>query len=194
MIRRTLLIFGLSLFPLSLQADEPPRWIILPEKTHVEFAAVNAGKNVTGNFSQVTGEVKFAPDRMEQNKAHIEIAMKAIKTADGDVASSLPLPEWLDVKKYATATFDSASFDKLDAHTFTAMGTLKLKGIARPLILTFTLDKFEPKPGGIAEISGKAYIKRLDFGIGQGEWKSISAVADEVTLTIHAVATYAALR
>jgi polyisoprenoid-binding protein YceI len=38
-----------------------------------------------------------------------------------------------------------------------------------------------PTPDGV-ELSGTATIKRLEFGVGQGEWKSTEWVGDEVKL------------
>jgi polyisoprenoid-binding protein YceI len=38
---------------------------------------------------------------------------------------------------------------------------------------------FENKDGG-AWLKGTAKIKRLDFGVGQGEWKDTSAVGNDV--------------
>ena len=59
-----------------------------------------------------------------------------------------------------------------------AVGKLTLRGVTRDLRLPLTIRE---SAGGL-EISGETTIKRLDYGVGQGEWKSTEWVGDEVKL------------
>ena len=38
--------------------------------------------------------------------------------------------------------------------------------------------------GGTASLKGTANIKRLDFGVGQGEWKETTWIANEVKVVV----------
>lgn len=195
MSKRAFLFFLSVLFSCSFaHAMQPPRWVIIPENTRIEFTVMNAGTSVTGEFKDVSGEIHFSPDQLKDSKAHIEVAIASLITSDINARESLKLPEWLDVKTHPIATFDAIVFRKRDAAHYEASGMLKLKGMTKPLDVVFNLVIFNPTLGGTASITGTAVLNRLDFAVGEGEWKSTDTVANQVKLTIHAVATYAPLR
>ena len=53
---------------------------------------------------------------------------------------------------------------------------LTIRGVTKPVPVTFTLA-----PTGAATVmKGSASLKRLDFGLGQGEWASTEWVGDAV--------------
>ena len=54
--------------------------------------------------------------------------------------------------------------------------------------LPFTLDTFKgdgSDAGKIfAQVNGSVVIRRLDFGVGQGEWASTGTIKDEVVVRV----------
>jgi polyisoprenoid-binding protein YceI len=58
------------------------------------------------------------------------------------------------------------------------MGQLTLRDVTRSVPVDFT---FETK-NGQTWLKGTAAIKRLDFGVGQGDWKDTETVANEVQI------------
>jgi Uncharacterized conserved protein len=59
---------------------------------------------------------------------------------------------------------------------FGAVGKLTLRGVTREVPIEFT---FETDKSG-AWLKGSGTVKRLDFGVGQGEWKDTQSIANEV--------------
>ena len=59
------------------------------------------------------------------------------------------------------------------------MGKLTLRGVTRDL--RAAAARFAPTASGV-ELSGETTIRRLDYGVGQGDWKSTETVGDEVKL------------
>jgi polyisoprenoid-binding protein YceI len=57
-------------------------------------------------------------------------------------------------------------------------GKLTLRNVTRDVPITFTFDA----KGSQALLKGSAALKRLDFGVGQGEWKDTSSVGNEVSV------------
>ena len=53
-----------------------------------------------------------------------------------------------------------------------------LKGVGRDVVIAFTLAQGGAAPAATA--SGSFTLRRLDFRIGEGDWKDTSLVADEV--------------
>jgi len=58
------------------------------------------------------------------------------------------------------------------------VGALTLRGVTKDVPIDF---QFTQSPAG-ATLSGSAKLKRLDFGVGQGDWKSTEWVEDAVKI------------
>lgn len=65
----------------------------------------------------------------------------------------------------------------MSGDTYLARGTLTLRGVTRPVPVRF---RFQRSPEGGARLDGSTRLRRLDFGVGQGEWTSTEWVGDEV--------------
>jgi len=61
---------------------------------------------------------------------------------------------------------------------YAADGTLELRGVSKPVTLTFTW-----KPGTQPVLTGKATVKRLDFGVGGGDWADTKTIPDETSIS-----------
>ena len=71
----------------------------------------------------------------------------------------------------------------LDEPDYDAVGKLTLRGVSRDIHVPFsfrTADE-QGKPAGY--LLGKTTIKRLDFGVGQGDWKSTEWVGNDVAVS-----------
>jgi polyisoprenoid-binding protein YceI len=62
---------------------------------------------------------------------------------------------------------------------YTATGALTLRGVTKDVPLDFTFAA----AGTGAKLVGMAKLKRLDFGAGQGDWKSTEWIKDEVKVS-----------
>ena len=59
-----------------------------------------------------------------------------------------------------------------------AVGKLTLRGVTRELRIPVTL---RPIADGL-ELSGETRIRRLDYGVGQGDWQATDWVGNDVRL------------
>ncbi|MCX8497831.1 MAG: YceI family protein, partial [Caulobacteraceae bacterium] len=55
-----------------------------------------------------------------------------------------------------------------------------LKGVAKPIVLPFTLVI----SGDTAKMTSAIIVNRLVFGVGQGQWKTEEAIPARVTVRI----------
>ena len=60
--------------------------------------------------------------------------------------------------------------------TFTVVATTKAD--CKPVTLNFTWT-----PGAKPVLAGKASVKRLDFGVGEGEWADTSLIPNEIAVS-----------
>ena len=85
--------------------------------------------------------------------------------------------DFFDAARIPGAIYLTRSISR-SAKGFSATGILTLRGVSREVPLEF---QFAKTPGG-ASLSGTATLKRLDFGVGQGEWKSTEWVGNDVKI------------
>jgi polyisoprenoid-binding protein YceI len=96
--------------------------------------------------------------------------------------------DFLDTAKYPTATFKSTQLKFDDDQLVSVDGTLTLKGVSKPVMLTVTSFQCMPHPILKKDACGAnatTVIKRTDFNMG----KYAPNVGDEVTVTLPVEAT-----
>jgi polyisoprenoid-binding protein YceI len=147
-----------------------------PGSSRLEFAGVQAGAEFKGTFHKFTASVDFAPESLASAKIDVVIDMGSEDTMDKDRDGTIRGADIFDIAHFPTAHYVTRSFAKTAAG-YTALGSLTLRGVTKDVPLAF---KFIPGAGGGATLSGTAELKRLDFGVGQGDWKSTEWVADAV--------------
>jgi polyisoprenoid-binding protein YceI len=81
------------------------------------------------------------------------------------------------VEHNPTARYVTKSFAKT-ATGYTAVGALTMHGVTKDVPIDF---RFTQSSAGAA-LEGSAKLKRLDFGVGQGDWKSTEWVEDAVKI------------
>jgi polyisoprenoid-binding protein YceI len=110
------------------------------------------------------------------------------KSEDRTRDATLLKPEWFNVLDFPQAVFETKKIVSTGKNTYEAQGTLKLKGISRPVKLPFTLVI----SGRTAQMAGEATVPRLDFKVGPAadDTEEISA-APEVKVMVKILATRA---
>lgn len=149
---------------------------VLPEKSTLAFEFRQMGVPVKGGFKRFATALRFDPAKPEAGQARIEIDLASIDAgspeADEEAAGKL----WFNLSVFPKATFVSREVRALGGNRYALHGTLTLKGKSRPLTVPVTYT-----PGReVATFDGAFVLKRLDFGIGEGMWADVSAVANEV--------------
>jgi polyisoprenoid-binding protein YceI len=153
-----------------------------PIPSRLEFVGVQAGAEFKGTFHKFTAAVDFAPDALARSRFDVQIDLNSLDTKDKDRDKTMRSPDIFDIAHFPTAHYVTSSFTKT-ASGFSAAGTLTLHGVTKDVPIEFV---FVPTPG-IAKLEGTAKLKRLDFGVGQGDWKSTEWVADEVKVAFSLV-------
>ncbi|MFP4905727.1 YceI family protein, partial [Paraburkholderia sp. BR14261] len=81
------------------------------------------------------------------------------------------------------ATFVSTQIKPAANGAFTVTGKLTIKGKTTDVVVPVQYRK----DGATQVFDGTLPIKRLAYGIGSGEWKDTSIVADDVQIKFHIV-------
>ena len=163
--------------PLAAAAD----YVQAPGST-LAFASRYDGEVFTGRFSEFATKLSFDPARPEAGKLDVTIGLASADTGNGDRDSTLKTSDFFDVGKFAQARYRAEGFRKLDDGRYAADGTLELRGVRKPVTLTFSWSD-----GAQPVLQGKATVKRLDFGVGGGDWADTKTLPDEVAISTKVV-------
>jgi polyisoprenoid-binding protein YceI len=150
-----------------------------PATSRLEFTGVQAGAEFKGVFHKFTASVDFSPDALAAAKFDVMIDLSSEDTMDKDRDGTIRGADVFDVAHFPTAHYVTRVFSKTAAG-YTAVGSLTLRGVTKDVPIAF---KSTPAAAGGATLSGTAELKRLDFGVGQGDWKSTEWVADAVKIS-----------
>ena len=163
-------------------AAAPARYSLDPAKSTLEYAFVQAGAQNKGAFKKYTTTLDFAADNLAASKLDVVVDMASLDTGDKERDDTLRGADLFDVARNPQARFSSTQIVKT-ANGYDAVGKLTLHGVSRDTHVPFTLRTATEQGKPVSYLTGKTTIKRLEFGVGQGDWKSTEWVGDEVTIT-----------
>ncbi len=109
-----------------------------------------------------------------------------------DFNAQLQNDQWLDTAKYPEITFRSTGIGMTSPNSALVTGDFTLHGVTKPLILNVIFNGgypgMEMDPNARVGFSGKAILKRSDFGISAGipAPGSNMGVSDEVDVIVEA--------
>jgi polyisoprenoid-binding protein YceI len=189
MTRRTRLAWPLAVLTMLLAAGAtaapPPTFTLDTAKSTLEFAFVQAGAQNKGRFAKFSVNFSFADDSLAASRLDVTVDVAALDTADQERDDTLKGADLFDVAKFPQAHFAATQITKSAAGGYEAAGTLTLRGVTRPQRVAFTLRSATEQGRHVLYMTGKTLIKRLDFGVGQGDWKSTEWVGNEVNVTFN---------
>ncbi len=141
----------------------------------LEFTAMQAGARFTGRFADFRVELDFDAAAPVRGRLHVTIATGSADTQDDDRDGILKGRDFFWSTQYPEATYRAEGFER-DGKGWRATGSLTLRGITRQLPVHFEVL---PAKDRLA-MKGRAELKRLAFGVGQGDWASTEWIGDEV--------------
>jgi len=154
-----------------------PHWVQAQGST-LTFTFDQAGAASKGSFKQFSTELAYDEKNPTAGSLNVKVQIASIDTQDQERNDMLATADLFDTQKFPTAQYSSGSFSRTAAGGLEAVGKLTLRGVTRDLRLPL---KIVGTAAGL-ELSGATSIKRLDYGVGQGDWKSTEGVADEVKI------------
>jgi polyisoprenoid-binding protein YceI len=166
----------------SSRAANPASYVSDPGTSRLEFVGVQAGAEFKGSFHKFSAVVDFSPDALASAHFDVQIDLNSLDTMDKDRDKTMRGPDIFDVAHFAAAHYVTRSFTKT-ASGYTAVGSLTLHGVTKDVPINFQFAS----TAGIAKLEGTAALNRLDFGVGQGDWKSTEWIADAVKVSFSLV-------
>jgi polyisoprenoid-binding protein YceI len=86
------------------------------------------------------------------------------------------------VPKFKQAHFIASQIVKT-ASGYEAVGKLTIRDVTRDTRVPFAFRNASEAGANVGYMTGKTTIRRLDFGVGHGDWKATDQVGNEVTVS-----------
>ena len=153
-----------------------------PAKSALEFSFVQAGAQNKGKFTKFPVTLDGSADGAALSRLDVTVEMGTMDTGDKDRDDTLRGPDLFNVPKFAQARFVATQITKT-ATGFDAFGKLTLRGVTRDQHVPFTFRTANEQGHSVGYLNGKTTLHRLDFGVGQGDWKSTEWVGNDVTVS-----------
>jgi polyisoprenoid-binding protein YceI len=157
-------------------ATAVPRYVQAPAGSTLTFTFTQEGAASKGSFKQFTTELGFDEKSPPTCSLKVEVQIASIDTQDKDRDEMVTGADLFDAQNHPSARYVADSFAKRANGDLEAVGKLTLRGVTHDLRLPLKITR---NASGL-ELSGETSIKRLDYGVGQGDWKSTESVGDEV--------------
>ena len=169
-------VVSATMLSLGGGAAAQPVATLLATDSEITFVSRQMGVPVTGRFTRFDAQIALDPRRPETGRVAFTIPVASATIGVRETDAELPKPAWFDAAKHPSASFESTAIKALGEGRFEVAGKLAIKGAARDVVVPVALAQAGPR--SIA--TGAFTIKRLDFGIGEGEWSDTSIVANDV--------------
>ncbi|SEV82973.1 YceI family protein [Luteibacter sp. 329MFSha] len=140
------------------------------------FSGKFQGQQFDGSFGKFDAAISYDPANLATAKFDVTVDVATAKTGDTDRDNALPTADFFDASKFPKAHYVTTGFTKDAKGDVVANGNLTLHGVTKPVQLKVV---FNPAAGG-ARLSVTGSLKRLAFGVGSGEYKDTSTIADDV--------------
>lgn len=141
------------------------------------FAGSYQGEVFTGRFPGFATKFSFDPAQLAASKLDVTIPLATASTGNSDYDGEMRGSAFFHSAKFPQARYTATRFRALGGNRYAADGTLSLRGVSKPVTLTFTWA-----PGAKPVLTGKAVVKRLDFGVGEGDWADTGLIPNDIAV------------
>lgn len=131
-----------------------------------------------GSFPGFATTLRFDPAKLAGSRLDVSIPLASATTRNADYDTELRGSAFFNSAKFPQARYTAVKFRALGGNRFAADGTLSLRGVSKPVTLSFTWT-----PGAKPVLNGTAVVKRLDFGVGTGDWADVGIIPNEIKVT-----------
>ncbi len=151
-------------------------WRIDETQSRLGFQYRAMGAPVEGEFHRYQADIQWDAARPASAHIRLDVDTGSIDAGLPDATSEAIKGDFFDSRRHPWARFVSSTVQPQDKGRYLLQGSLTIKGISHPVSLPILLRA----DGPAQQLKGTFVLKRLDYGIGQGQWADTSALANEV--------------
>ena len=153
-------------------------------KSSLQFTFLQAGAQNTGRFPRFAVALDCRGADPAGGRLEVTVEVAALDTGDKDRDDTLKSDDLFAVKKFPQAHFSATQIVKTAAG-YAAAGQLTIRGVTRAASVPFTFREATEGGAAVGYMAGKTVVRRLDYGVGQGDWKATDQAGNEVTVSFN---------
>jgi polyisoprenoid-binding protein YceI len=154
-------------------------WTVDPAHSQLTFHPRLAGGEFAGRFERFDATIRFDPADLAHSSLLVVVDLLGARTGDTDRDTALQGSDFFQTTRWPKGTFASTGIKSLGTGHFEATGKLTLRDVTQDVRVQFRFDATAPS-GGAARMIGSSKLRRLEFGVGQGDWRSTEWLDDGV--------------
>lgn len=156
-----------------------PHYVLDQSKSSLEFSFDQAGAKNKGRFTRFPVTFDFSPDNLAGSRLEVTVEIGSVDTGDKDRDDTLRSADLFALSKFPQARFTATQFAKTPSG-YEAIGKLTIRDVTRDMRVPFAFRTATENGVAVGYMTGKTSLRRLDFGVGQGEWRATDQVGNEV--------------
>ncbi|TBW31739.1 YceI family protein [Azotobacter chroococcum] len=185
MLKKTLAALALGSALLGAGQAMAANYLIDKEGQHafVNFKISHLGYSwLYGTFRDFDGHFSFDAAQPETSKIQVNLKTASVDSNHAERDKHLRSPDFLNVAKHPTATFESTQVKPNGNGSFDILGNLSLNGVTKPVVIAarFIGEGKDPWGGYRAGFEGSTKLKLKDFDIQ----KDLGPASQEVELIL----------
>lgn len=174
--RTTLAVAAGAMLAPGVARAAGPAYAAVAAQSSLTYTFTQAGAENQGRFKSFTVSFDPAASRLD-----VLVDMRSFDTGDQQRNDTLGGKDFFDVAQYQQSRFTASRIEKT-ATGYEATGSLTLRGVTRSIAIPFTWRTAVVQGRPVGYLSGQTTLRRLDFGVGQGQWHSTDFLDDAVTV------------
>jgi|SRR5579864_3122492 polyisoprenoid-binding protein YceI len=175
--------FGLQLLvaavPAGAETPAMTHYVLDAAKSSLEFTFLQAGAGNKGHFNHFTVSLDFSAENLAASRLDVVVEMSSVDTGDQERDDTVRGADLFAVAKFPQAHFVASQITKTGAG-YEAVGKLTIRGVTHDMRVPFSFRTATEAGATAGYMSGKTSLRRLDYGVGQGDWKATDQVGNEV--------------
>jgi polyisoprenoid-binding protein YceI len=177
----TVLLVAVGLGVASAMAATPGvvHYVLDQSRSTLEYTFTQAGAQNKGRFTRFPVTFDFSPDNLGASRLDVTVDIGSLDTGDQERNDTLRSDDLFAVAKFPQAHFTATQLVKTAAG-FEAVGKLTIRNMTHDMRVPFTFRTATENGAAVGYMSGKTTLRRLDYGVGQGDWKATDQVGNDV--------------
>ena len=163
----------------TAQCGAAERYVLLPQKSRMQFQAYSLLVKPVGTFKTVSVEIVTDAQHLGRSHVHLVIDATSIDTANAKRDKHLRSEDFLFVEKYPTITFVSTAITK-NGPGYVVQGDLRIRGVTKRIRFPVAVEQRNEE----IVVRGSIRLNRKDFGMHYNAFFNPVKNAVDVTFTI----------
>lgn len=170
-----ILLLALTVAATPALAQAAP-YVIAPAGSRIDFSYAQMGAAMQGAFRSFSGTANLDDAQPQKSSVSISVQTASISLGSSDADNTAAGAEFFNSKVFPLARFQSSQVQPLGNGRYRISGSFTLKNVSHPL----TVNAIMQPQGADRLLTGSFTLKRLDYGIGTGEWADTSTLGNDV--------------